>query len=223
MKLPLRIFTLAVVLFSGSCKLNFTQQATAQTAGNDPTIKRGETFSYSKATDPKRFDFICFLGELPTQSEKYLMVYRLCGVPGDIIQLKNGDFYLNNRLVDDQFSLKHNYLVPKSEYERIKTSLTIDDNHQANFQADTLIIPIDDQFVLTNKVNAKRHLLPPTFQDSIISSRFSQAWNQDNFGPIKVPQGSYFVLGDNRNNAWDSRYRGFIRKEDYLGTVILRK
>ncbi|MGQ7857321.1 signal peptidase I [Pedobacter sp. WC2501] len=35
-----------------------------------------------------------------------------------------------------------------------------------------------------------------------------------------VPKDSFFVLGDNRNNARDSRYIGFIKKSDLLGVVL---
>lgn len=46
------------------------------------------------------------------------------------------------------------------------------------------------------------------------------AWTIDNFGPLKIPKDCFFVLGDNRHNALDSRFVGFIKKENYKGSVL---
>jgi signal peptidase I len=50
------------------------------------------------------------------------------------------------------------------------------------------------------------------------ASRFSS------FGPVKVPQDRYLVLGDNRDNSADSRVHGFIPRAEMVGdatTVVL--
>ncbi|HEY9798953.1 MAG TPA: signal peptidase I [Leptolyngbyaceae cyanobacterium] len=58
--------------------------------------------------------------------------------------------------------------------------------------------------------------------DSPLQEKYIEAKPDYQWGPVIVPANSYLVLGDNRNDSFDSHYWGFVPRQNIVGKAVFR-
>jgi signal peptidase I len=78
-----------------------------------------------------------------------------------------------------------------------------------------------DQYILDDQeVIRYQEQLSPTKTITTLRYKNVMMTSTRTFDKVKVPENEYFLMGDNRDNALDSRFIGTIKNDDILGRVI---
>lgn len=186
-------------------------------SANQPTLRPGRFFFTSNLLQPKLFKLICYRVMTPDRGPA-IRTHRLCGLPGDIIEIKAGVLYVNGKNADERLSLMHVYKIARKDI----AGIVYDRNESYSIPpyTDTIYAPMEDRYVQRCKLPCTQYILPPGVRDEAIFQVYKKNWNRHHFGPLRVPAGKFFVLADNRENVQDSRYNGFIEQSKYVGTVL---
>ena len=190
------------------------------TTSNEPTINVGDHIFSTNLKKPRRFDFICYW-MTDSMFGRQIWVHRLCGLPGDRIEIRNDTLFVNGENVDRKFNLQKTFVIPAIDPDQYGLDM---DKLFPIGNGDSLMAtlqPIKDSPLIIRGHPNQENSNPAG--DPYINRIYQQPWSASNFGPYIVPIGTYFVLGDNRLFSKDSRYTGPLDIKEYVGTVIGRQ
>ncbi|MEO5564126.1 MAG: S26 family signal peptidase [Chitinophagaceae bacterium] len=260
--LPISLSFLLFCLLHTSCGRSYRQRSTSM----EKTIMAGQKFTVHPSDSFERNDMVVFdyygkdysapLEEDPRQFKMHWekRIFRIVAVSGDIVEIREGYLFVNNKAVAPPPLSKSPYIIKAS----VDPDLSQLDPNAAGTSTqigDTLLVTAEltstEADSLKNSKNiwsVERYLM--NFSDTLFAMNSeTDNWSLDNYGPLKIPSvreainvntenyklfknipgikmGSnlvkdklYFVLGDSRSGAEDSRFIGLIPHSSINGIV----
>ncbi|MCO6509508.1 MAG: signal peptidase I [Aridibacter famidurans] len=168
------------------------------TSGGDPLpflpqreIRRGDVIVFKYPGFPHNVAKLEDQGGRPYQIN---FVKRVIGLPGDKIEIRGSEIYLNDELLPEHRVIGE----PPSQMAALDTK-----EFEPREEGDQPY----DVYYLEDMLQGR---------GSMRDFEFGAEGR-----PVVVPEGNYFVLGDSRNQSLDSRYWGFVPRELVVGRAML--
>jgi signal peptidase I len=181
-------------------------------------------FQLPSISEPKKGDVVNF--EFPgnrdeVKAEKYVLyLKRITCEPGDKIQVINKTLYVNDKVFQNSYNsvFSQNTVPPGVIDERtfpIGCGWNEDNYGPITVPKKNNLITLDNN----NFEQWKIFIIREGHHAEIKNDRVlidGMVTNQ-----YKVEHDYYFMMGDNRNNSLDSRYWGFVPRENIIGKAMI--
>jgi signal peptidase I len=159
------------------------------------------------ASHPERGDIVVF--RYPGSGDDY--VKRLIGLPGDTVQMRGGEVVLNGKPVPR--IRVADYLMPRTL------------NSPCRYVSqDAALPPVVEAGQTYCRYVRYRETLPGGRSYEVLDQWMGQA---DDTPVYRVPEGHYFMMGDNRDDSADSRFSldergvGFLPADQVIGRAMI--
>ena len=162
-------------------------------------------FWLSEFDNPKRGDVVVF--SYP-EDEDVNFIKRIVGVPGDTIKMENGDLLVNGK---------------KLAHETVSvTDVNADNQCWADLDAQSQKdVPQGMQpFPYYRHFRQFQPFVETNTDDKTYVIQRSLTSPLEGDFEITVPERSYFVMGDNRDQSQDSRFWGFVPRVNLKGRAV---
>ena len=148
-------------------------------------------FAITQGKDPARGDVVVFKYPVDRNVD---FIKRIIGLPGDEIRYIDKTLYINGEAIK---AARNGTFFDEDAFQRLNQY----DEKLGTVEHKTLINPN-----MPSQARPVRKF--PHFENCAYS-----------MGDLvcKVPEGYYFMMGDNRDNSADSRFWGFVPREDIVG------
>jgi signal peptidase I len=150
----------------------------------------------------------------------HLLVDKLADAPGGPISkyllpytdVKRGDIIVFRYPTDIQQTFVKRCMGVPGDHIRVVNKQVYLNGHQ-------LVEPY--KYNKTDYIDSYRDNFPG--EPNVTLERGAVEMLQNNIvdGEVVVPPGSYFAMGDNRDSSWDSRYWGFVPRQNIIGKPLI--
>ncbi|HVT05221.1 MAG TPA: signal peptidase I [Thermoanaerobaculia bacterium] len=133
---------------------------------------------------------------------------------------KRGEIVVFFSPADGKRLVKRVIGLPGDVVELRNERLFVNENAAAYQPIDEALVHDDRSALGQNSVVVEEDLGTRSHQMMLVPSEYAMR----SFGPVRVPAGQYFMMGDNRDQSYDSRFIGPVSRDRIVGratTVVL--